>query len=84
MVMNPLGRVSGRHWSAAEIALITSGTLADHEIAARTGRSHRAVAAQRRRLAQKRLMRLGLYPYRRHCGEYMSTPFSVLQYLPTP
>ncbi len=84
MAASPLGRVSGRRWSPAEIALITADTLTEHEIAARTGRSSRAVAAQRRRLAQKRRMRLGLYPFRRRTRETTMTPFSVLQHLPLP
>lgn len=72
------------HWSTAEIALLGDGTLANSDVATRTGRSLRAVVAQRHRLAQKRAIRLGLYPFHRRTPEPERHPFFVLQHLPEP
>lgn len=79
----PLPR-PGKHWSLAEIALITEKSLTDDEIARRTGRSIPAVAAQRRRYTQKRAKQLGLYPYHRESLIQDKYPFAVLQLLPVP
>ncbi|SKF65624.1 Uncharacterised protein [Mycobacteroides abscessus subsp. bolletii] len=73
-----------RHWSTAEIALLSDLALSDSDIANRTGRSIQAVAAQRRRRIQKRAMRLGLYPFQRRPAEPERHAFIVLRHLPEP
>ncbi|SLK53419.1 Uncharacterised protein [Mycobacteroides abscessus subsp. abscessus] len=74
----------GTHWSPVEIALVMAGVLADGDIAGRTGRSVRAVSAQRRRLERKRAIRLGLYPHGHRTPGSAEPLFSVLQRLPVP
>lgn len=76
--------IPGTRWLATEIALICDGTLSDVDIADLTGRSAKAVTAKRARLAQKRAMQLGLYPYQRKSPERMPPLFAVLQNLPIP
>lgn len=73
-----------KHWSPVEIALLSDDTLTDGDIATRTGRSIRAVAAQRHRLSQKRAIRLGLYPHHHRTLDPERHPFFVLRHLPEP
>lgn len=79
-----VGLPGRKHWAPEELALITADKLTDEDIADRTGRSIRAIVAQRRRLTQKEAMRLGLYPYNRKLPAQEHNPFPVLQHLPLP
>ncbi|ORV16814.1 hypothetical protein AWB96_00560 [Mycobacteroides chelonae] len=60
----PRQRPRRKHWTEAEVALVTEGKLTDQQIAEQVGRSAEAVKAFRQRRELKLAIQRGDYPHR--------------------